>query len=105
MSRGAETIVVTPPALVDQWGDAVEGPAATPFEIKGCKIWPRTLPEDETTVIEGLNISTPPTTKVIPVNARITARGREWDIDGAIGDYRNSRGVRKTLIFQTKVAA
>ncbi len=103
MSRGAETIVVTPAAATDQWGEVVAGPAGEPFEIKGCKIWPRTLPEDQATVIEGLNISTPPTRLVIPVNARITARGKEWDIDGAIGDYRNGRGVRKTLIFQTKV--
>lgn len=105
MSRGAETILVIPPAPVDTWGDPIEGPTAEPFEIKGCKIWPRTLPEDDTTVIEGLNVSTPPTRQVIPVNARIEARGKEWDIDGAIGDYRNGRGVRKTLIFQTKVPA
>lgn len=105
MSRGAETIEVRPAAPIDAWGDPADGDAAEPFEIKGCKIWPRTLPEDETTVVDGLNVSTPPTRKVIPVNARIFARGIEWDLDGAIGDYRNGRGVRKTLVFQTKTVA
>jgi hypothetical protein len=104
VSRGSETIEVRPAAATDSWGNPVAGPAPASFKIKFCKIWPRTLPEDQTTVIDGLNISTPPTKKVIPVNARIFARGVEWDVDGAIGDYRNARGVRKTLIFQTKVA-
>jgi hypothetical protein len=102
-----ETITVEPfikkgPTGQREYGD--------PREIKGCKIWPRTSSEAEDgAILDGLNVYVPPradplATTELPVaikaNDRITARGKDWEIDGAPGEFRPSSGVK--VIMQVK---
>ena len=98
--RGAESIEIQDRSdEVNRFGDPV-GLSAIRL-VRGCVIIPRrsgSEPNDptSTTVISGLQVFAPPGT-VVKATSRVRARGYWYEVDGEVGDYRDTRGTARAV--------
>lgn len=95
-----ETVIIKPYVGKSPTGQITYGPTRT---VTGCTVWPRTTDEIEAggAIIDGLNIyKAGADLASVKANDRITARGKEWDIDGVPAEYRPNSGQK--VILQTK---
>lgn len=99
-----ELIVVEPYVKKGPTGQREYG---TPREIGGCKIWPRTSDDvEDGAILDGLNIAftarndpafTVEQPCAVNANDRITARGKQWEVEGVPGDFRPNSGPKVIL--------
>ena len=116
--KGAETATVRREMSSDQgdfYGDTdvVERGIAV---LDKCIVWPRASSSDSgrgVTTIEGLHIFVPhdevfwdPTLPVdeqeLLPDDKVTVRGKDWMLDGAVGDWRKKRGNRVGYLFEVR---
>lgn len=119
-AKGSETVTVrrvmpaAPGSDDDFYGSAPEAREAGVAVLDRCIIWPRASSSDSgrgVTTIEGLHIFVPhdevfwdPTLteqELLPED-KVTARGQDWELDGAVGDWRKKRGNRIGFLFEVK---
>lgn len=86
---GSETLTVIPPGgEPDRFG--APGPAAPPYDVPGCTVYPRTSDEDkgtEQTVVTGLTALLPVDARTLSSKHRIVYRGDTYDVVGKPGQW------------------
>lgn len=105
MPQGRESITIQHYGPPDDFGG--RQPEGDPVQVGGCHIWPRTSTENAdrgVVVISGLNVFVPPGVDVRPTD-RITARDKEYDVEGEPGDYRRSGRAIGLLVVLKKVGS
>lgn len=98
--RGAERVEIQEYGEADWTG---KRPKLEPKTAKGCVIWPRTEPETEVP-IDGLNLYIPPGEPTPTAGASVTARGKQYEIEGVPGEYVATSGADKGTIVALKRA-
>ncbi len=84
-----EDIQVITPAKTDQNGDPI-GADGAPRTVQAV-VWPRTSSEDADRgiiIIQGLNMKLPAGDPITAIDV-VTARGEDWEVEGAPGVYLN----------------
>ena len=114
--KGAETAVVRRMVKSDEddfYGDVGSTESGVAV-LDRCIVWPRASTSDDSrgvTTVEGLHIFVPPDElewdPSLPVEERelrpqdkVTVRGEDWMLDGAVGDWRRPRGKRVGYLFE-----
>lgn len=102
--RGRETCTVKRSPTKGRTGDVT--PGAVVGDLTACIIWPRFSSEDSergTRIIEGYTVFAPaPVAIEVRATDTITARGDDWNIDGAPGDWRSKNGRKIGLMVMLK---
>lgn len=117
--RGTETVVVRRATSGgsddDFYGDTSLPPTAVAV-LEACIIWPRassSSSERGITTIEGLHIfvphdavewapGTPPEEQELQSEDLVLARHRDWEVDGAVGDWRKKSGNQIGYLFEVR---
>lgn len=96
---GSETVTVIRKIKVDRLSDDAIGPPAE-VDIEGCVILPRVSAETDKgwVVVEGKMVVAPFKSDVLATD-QVRYDGDLYEVDGAVGDYRNKRGRGKVTIF------
>lgn len=116
--KGTETATVRRKAEGDDdadfYGDEVEETMTAVAVLDKCIVWPRastSSTERGVTTIEGLHIFVPhdevvwapgltfDEQELLPED-KVTIRGKDWQLDGAVGDWRKKRGNRVGFLFE-----
>lgn len=102
-AKGTETVVVRKPPEEDRFGN--KKPGAVVGSLERCIIWPRSSTEESNRGIvgvDGYHVWAPEPYAVTPDAADIVEiRGVSYNIEGQPGDWRNRRGKKKGLLFET----
>ena len=102
-AKGSETVLVRAKPIVN--GDGDKTPGAVRGELKRCIILPRASSETAErgiVAIEGFTVWAPaPVLFTVLASDVMVIRGKEYGVEGAVGDWRNKRGKFLGLLFQT----
>lgn len=103
-AKGSDDVVVRRPATTDRMGDYVPGEVVG--TLRRCIIFPRSTTEDSgrgRVTIDGQTVWAPDPVAVVPDSAdEVEVRGTIYQIEGAVGDWRNKRGKRLGLMFEVR---
>lgn len=92
-----ETITIhTPSSETNRYGDVVDDwSTATDTDVTDAIVYPLTSSENNdnrSALITGLAVLIPDDGVVVPHNARVTARGELWEVDGDVADWSSPWG-------------
>lgn len=82
-----EPVQIFTPAKTDQNGDPIGADGAPRTEQ--AVVWPRTSTEDSdrgVVIIQGLNLKLPAGDPITAIDV-VTARGKNWEVEGQPGEY------------------
>lgn len=92
-----ETVTIhTPATTTNRYGDLeLDWDAATDVEVTDAIVYPLTSSEDNanrSALITGLAVLIPDDDVEVPHNARVTARGETWEVNGDVADWSSPWG-------------